>query len=140
MLKVVRSRVRSRPRCHAQSGYRACNVIYTLCFKSLTWFDNLSSLCDHLHNVDVHKCALHSFSETVRLARDPVIEGSDSSAMFDYNEDECPWYYFDGSYKTLLGACLFLFGQFRYIFFRIIYSYVNVVCVQQIDLFSIRRF
>ncbi|KAM3964737.1 visual pigment-like receptor peropsin [Aphomia sociella] len=32
--------------------------------------------------------------------------------MFDYLEDECPWYYFDSSYKTLLGACLILFGVF----------------------------
>ncbi|XP_028157551.1 visual pigment-like receptor peropsin isoform X1 [Ostrinia furnacalis] len=32
--------------------------------------------------------------------------------LFDYQEDECPWYYFDSSYKTLLGACLILFGVF----------------------------
>lgn len=32
--------------------------------------------------------------------------------LFDYNEDECPWYYFDSSYKTLLGACLIVFGVF----------------------------
>lgn len=33
--------------------------------------------------------------------------------VFDfYYEDDCPWYYFDNSYKTLLGACLFLFGMF----------------------------
>ncbi|XP_072936783.1 visual pigment-like receptor peropsin [Epargyreus clarus] len=32
--------------------------------------------------------------------------------LFDYNEDECPWYYFDSSYKTLLGACLIVFGIF----------------------------
>ncbi|CAK1550126.1 unnamed protein product [Leptosia nina] len=24
----------------------------------------------------------------------------------EYNEEECPWYYYDSSYKTLLGACL----------------------------------
>ncbi|KOB72507.1 Visual pigment-like receptor peropsin [Operophtera brumata] len=32
--------------------------------------------------------------------------------MFDYHEEECPWFYFDSSYKTLLGACLFVFGLF----------------------------
>ncbi|XP_045785990.1 rhodopsin, GQ-coupled-like [Maniola jurtina] len=32
--------------------------------------------------------------------------------LIDYNEDECPWYYFDSSYKTLLGACLIIFGVF----------------------------
>ncbi|XP_049881696.1 visual pigment-like receptor peropsin isoform X2 [Pectinophora gossypiella] len=31
-------------------------------------------------------------------------------AMFDYSEDECPWYHFDNSYKTLLGSCLIVFG------------------------------
>ncbi|CAK1602876.1 unnamed protein product [Parnassius mnemosyne] len=32
--------------------------------------------------------------------------------LFDYHEDGCPWYYFDSSYKTLLGACLIIFGVF----------------------------
>ncbi|KAJ8729253.1 hypothetical protein PYW08_000834 [Mythimna loreyi] len=32
--------------------------------------------------------------------------------LFEDLEDECPWYYFDGSYKLLLGACLFIFGVF----------------------------
>ncbi|XP_038222696.1 visual pigment-like receptor peropsin [Zerene cesonia] len=32
--------------------------------------------------------------------------------LFEYNEDECPWYYFDSSYKTLLGGCLIIFGVF----------------------------
>nr|XP_032529682.1 visual pigment-like receptor peropsin isoform X2 [Danaus plexippus plexippus]QDQ16907.1 RGR-like protein [Danaus plexippus] len=32
--------------------------------------------------------------------------------FFDNNEDECPYYYFDGSYKTLLGALLIIFGVF----------------------------
>ncbi|XP_045457687.1 visual pigment-like receptor peropsin [Melitaea cinxia] len=32
--------------------------------------------------------------------------------LIDYNEDDCPWYYFDSSYKTLLGACLIVFGVF----------------------------
>ncbi|KAJ0182021.1 hypothetical protein K1T71_002743 [Dendrolimus kikuchii] len=31
-------------------------------------------------------------------------------SLFEYREDECSWYYFDSSYKTLLGACLFIFG------------------------------
>ncbi|XP_013168188.1 PREDICTED: visual pigment-like receptor peropsin [Papilio xuthus] len=33
-------------------------------------------------------------------------------ALFDYHENGCPWYYFDSSYKTLLGACLIVFGVF----------------------------
>ncbi|KAF9804147.1 hypothetical protein SFRURICE_020575 [Spodoptera frugiperda] len=32
--------------------------------------------------------------------------------LFDDLEDDCPWYYFDSSYKLLLGACLFIFGVF----------------------------
>ncbi|XP_063376816.1 visual pigment-like receptor peropsin [Cydia fagiglandana] len=32
--------------------------------------------------------------------------------FYDYQEDDCPWYYFDSSYKTLLGSCLFVFGVF----------------------------
>ncbi|XP_049708378.2 visual pigment-like receptor peropsin [Helicoverpa armigera] len=32
--------------------------------------------------------------------------------LFEDLEDECPWYYFDSSYKVLLGACLFIFGVF----------------------------
>ncbi|XP_073942062.1 visual pigment-like receptor peropsin isoform X2 [Choristoneura fumiferana] len=32
--------------------------------------------------------------------------------LFEYREDDCPWYYFDNSYKTLLGSCLFIFGVF----------------------------
>ncbi|CAB3230687.1 unnamed protein product [Arctia plantaginis] len=32
--------------------------------------------------------------------------------FFDDLQDECPWYYFDGSYKVLLGSCLFVFGVF----------------------------
>lgn len=36
--------------------------------------------------------------------------------LFDYQEDECPWYYFDSSYKTLLGACLILFGKWHSFF------------------------
>lgn len=31
--------------------------------------------------------------------------------LFDSDEDECPWYFFDSSYKTLLGACLIIFGE-----------------------------
>ncbi|KAL4712961.1 hypothetical protein ACJJTC_012031 [Scirpophaga incertulas] len=31
---------------------------------------------------------------------------------FGYQDDECPWYYFDSSYKILLGSCLILFGVF----------------------------
>ncbi|XP_053604479.1 visual pigment-like receptor peropsin [Plodia interpunctella] len=33
-------------------------------------------------------------------------------SLYDFMEDECPWYYFDSSYKILLGVCLFLFGVF----------------------------
>ncbi|KPJ12282.1 Visual pigment-like receptor peropsin [Papilio machaon] len=33
-------------------------------------------------------------------------------ALFDYQENGCPWYYFDSSYKMLLGACLIVFGVF----------------------------
>ncbi|XP_041973800.1 visual pigment-like receptor peropsin [Aricia agestis] len=32
--------------------------------------------------------------------------------IFDYTENECPWYYFDSSYKVLMGACLVVFGVF----------------------------
>ncbi|XP_011552121.3 visual pigment-like receptor peropsin [Plutella xylostella] len=32
--------------------------------------------------------------------------------VYDYYEDDCPWYYFDSSYKTLLGGCLIVFGTF----------------------------
>lgn len=34
----------------------------------------------------------------------------------DYNENDCPWYYFDNSYKTLLGACLIVFGMDCFIY------------------------
>ncbi|XP_013182897.2 visual pigment-like receptor peropsin [Amyelois transitella] len=33
-------------------------------------------------------------------------------SLYDYLEDDCPWYYFDSSYKILLGVCLILFGVF----------------------------
>ncbi|XP_026329002.1 rhodopsin, GQ-coupled-like [Hyposmocoma kahamanoa] len=32
--------------------------------------------------------------------------------IYNYHEDECPWYHFDSSYKTLLGYCLIVFGVF----------------------------
>ncbi|CAH2067208.1 unnamed protein product, partial [Iphiclides podalirius] len=32
--------------------------------------------------------------------------------LFDHHEDGCPWYFFDSSYKILLGACLIVFGVF----------------------------
>ncbi|XP_022128453.2 visual pigment-like receptor peropsin [Pieris rapae] len=31
---------------------------------------------------------------------------------YEYNDEECPWYYYDSSYKTLLGACLICLGVF----------------------------
>ncbi|VVD00895.1 unnamed protein product [Leptidea sinapis] len=33
-------------------------------------------------------------------------------SLLDYSMNECPWYYFDSSYKTLLGGCLIVFGVF----------------------------
>ncbi|KAJ2953816.1 hypothetical protein O0L34_g1444 [Tuta absoluta] len=33
-------------------------------------------------------------------------------ALFDSHDDECPWYYFDSSFKTLLGSILIIFGVF----------------------------
>ncbi|GBP31162.1 Visual pigment-like receptor peropsin [Eumeta japonica] len=32
--------------------------------------------------------------------------------LYEYYEDDCPWLYFDSSYKTLLGACVIVSGVF----------------------------
>lgn len=56
-------------------------------------------------------------------------------SFYEYYEEDCPWHYFDNSYKTLLGSCLIIFGKIiiYYLWISVFFNLIKYLNIAEVN-------